>query len=122
LSRTMLICVVCPRGCRINIDEDEGKIKEISGYSCEKGKKYAKREYYNPIRILPTTVIIKNGELPLLPVKTEKAIPKKYLLPAMNVIANTIVEAPIKIGETIIKNILDTGVDIVATRNIELKT
>ena len=40
----------------------------------------------------------------------------------MDVIAKIEVQAPIKIGDVLIKNILDTGVDIVATRNIKEKT
>lgn len=118
MSRTSIICVGCPKGCRIKIEDKDGKITDISGHSCEKGKEYAREEFKNPTRILPTTVIVNKGELPLVSVKTAKPIPKKYLLPAMKEIAKARVEAPVNIGDVIIDNILDTGVDIIATNNV----
>ena len=119
VSRTNIICVGCPKGCRIKIEDEDGKIKNISGYGCDKGKEYAREEYKNPTRILPTTVIVENGELPLVSVKTEKPIPKKYLLPAMKEISRARVEAPVKIGDIIIKNVKNTGINVIATNNIE---
>jgi len=119
VSRTNIICVGCPKGCRMKIEDKDGEITDISGYGCDKGKEYAREEFKNPTRILPTTVIVKNGKIPLVSVKTAKPIPKNYLLPAMKKIAKTRVEAPIDIGDVIIDNILDTGADIIATNNVD---
>lgn len=120
MKENKIICVACPRGCRITVVGDDKKIKSIKGFSCPRGEDYAKEEFLNPTRILPTTVKVKNGNFPLVSVKTEKPIPKKDLLPAMDVIARTEVEAPVSCGDIIIKNILDTGVNVIATRNVEL--
>ncbi len=119
VSRTNIICVGCPKGCRIKIEDKGGEITDISGYACDKGREYAREEFKNPTRILPTTVIVENGELPLVSVKTEKPIPKKNLLPAMKEIAKTRVKAPISIGDVIIDNILNTEVNIIATNNVD---
>lgn len=116
-----IICVACPKGCRITVETKDDNIKDISGYSCEKGKNYAKEEFKNPTRILPTTVRVSGGEFPLVSVKTEKAIPKDKLLDAMDVIAKLEVEAPVNIGDIIYNNILNTGVNLIATRRVAIK-
>ncbi len=118
VSRTNIICVACPRGCRITIESRGDKIKSITGYGCKKGKEYAREEFKNPTRILPTTVRVKNGELPLVSVKTESPIPKKDLLPAMKETVNINVKAPVNIGDIIVENIAGTGVNLIATNNV----
>lgn len=119
MSRTTIICIGCPKGCRMKVESERGEIKKISGFSCPVGKEHARKEFENPTRILPTTVRIKGGELPLVPVKTAAPIPKKLLLPAMREIARIEVEAPVYTGQVIRKNFLETGVDLVATRDVK---
>jgi len=114
-----IICVSCPMGCRMTIQSKDGKIISVTGNTCPKGIKYAEEEFVNPLRILPTTVKVIGGELPLVSVKTEKAIPKKLLLEAMVEIAEIEVNAPVKIGQVIKSDLLGTGVSLVATRNIK---
>lgn len=120
LPRKDIICIRCPKGCRINVDYDEftGEIGNIIGYGCEKGKEYAENEFKNPTRIVPTTVKVKDGELPLVSVKTEKGIPKSIILSVMDEISDLEVEAPVKIGQILKRNLRGTGVNLVATRNI----
>ena len=113
-----LICIGCPMGCYLNIDCIGTKIGDVSGNRCKVGLEYAEEEIYNPQRTLTTTVKVKNGHLPLVSVRTNKPIPKSRIFDAMNLLAKVEVDAPIKIGEIIIQNIFDTGVNIVATKNI----
>jgi CxxC motif-containing protein len=114
------ICISCPIGCRMTIQSKDGKIISVTGNACPKGIKYAQEEFINPLRILPTTVKVIGGELPLVSVKTEKAIPKKLLLEAMAEIAEIKVDAPVEIGQVIKSDLLGTGVSLVAaTRNIK---
>jgi CxxC motif-containing protein len=101
------------------IQSKDGKIASVTGNYCPKGIKYAGEEFINPLRILPTTVKVIGGELPLVSVKTEKAIPKRLLLEAMAEIAEIEVTAPVKIGQVIKDNLVGTGVSLVATRNVE---
>ncbi len=114
-----IICVSCPMGCRVTVQAQGGDIMSITGNDCPKGIKYAKEEFINPVRILPTTVKVIGGELPLVSVKTEKAIPKRLLLKAMVEIAEIEVKAPVEIGQIIKDNLIGTGVKLVATRNIK---
>jgi CxxC motif-containing protein len=113
-----IICVGCPKGCRMKVEARGDRIENIEGFSCEKGKSYAQKEFENPTRILPTTVKVYGGDFPLVSVKTEKAIPRDRLLSAMEVIAEVEVKAPIELGDIVVKDILGTGVNVVATRRI----
>ena len=115
-----IICISCPKGCRITVQNRGEEIISITGNDCPKGIKYAEGEFINPLRILPTTVKVIGGELPLVSVKTEKAIPKRLLLKAMSEIAEIEVNAPVKIGQVIKGDLIGTGVNLVATRNIKI--
>lgn len=117
-NRAELVCVNCPKGCRVEITSKEGKILDITGYECPLGEDYALEEFKNPTRILPTTVRVNNGKLPLVSVKSRKPIPKSKIGQAMNELAETEVEAPVYLGDVVKSDIAGTGVDMVATRTI----
>jgi CxxC motif-containing protein len=116
-----MICIGCPMGCYLTVDYVGTKISEVSGNRCKVGLEYAEKEVSNPERTLTTTVKVKHGHLPLVSVRTDKPIPKSRIFDAMNLLAKVEVEAPVKIRETIIKNLLNTDVNIVATKNISKK-
>jgi CxxC motif-containing protein len=113
-----MICIGCPMGCYLTVDYVETTIKDVSGNRCKVGLEYAEKEISNPERTLTTTVKAKNGNLPLVSVRTSKPIPKNRIFDAMNLLSKIEVEAPVKIGDPIIQNIFNTGVDVVATKNI----
>jgi CxxC motif-containing protein len=117
-----MICIGCPMGCYLRVDYVGTTIRDVSENRCKVGLKYAEKEISNPERTLTTSVKVKHGHLPLVSVRTNKPIPKSRILDAMNLLAKVEVEAPIKIGELIIQNIFNTGVNIVATKNISTKT
>lgn len=119
MDKKEIICVACPVGCRIEIKASGDEIKNISGNQCEQGRKYAREEFKNPTRILPTTVRVNQGELPLVSVKTANPIPKNKLLPAMEELARIEIEAPVKCGDVIVENVVNTGVSVVATNNVD---
>ena len=113
-----LICICCPKGCHLNVDAENGS---VTGNGCKRGIEYGINEVTNPVRVVTSTVKVSNGELPVVTVKTRNPIPKELNFKCMEEINKTVVEAPVKIGDIIIKNVLETGVDIIATRNIQEK-
>ncbi len=115
-----LVCIVCPMGCRLTLTKDESTPKGyvVEGNICKRGEDYAIKEMTNPTRMLPTTVKIKDGFISRLPVRTTEAIPKELIFKAMEEINSKEVQAPVSCGDVIIKNILDTGADIIATRSM----
>lgn len=110
-----LICIICPRGCRLEVDDN----LNVTGNSCPRGVIYAKNELTHPTRTLTSTVRVISKEEALLPVKSKDPLPKEKIFAAMEIINRTCVKAPIEIGDVIIKDILNLGVDIVATKDID---
>ena len=111
-----LICIVCPRGCRLTVDEENGYA--VTGNSCPRGAEYGKNEILNPVRTLTTTVRIESETMKLCPVRTEKPIPKGKMFEAVKVLSGIQLKAPVKTGDVALKDILYTGADVIVTRDI----
>lgn len=111
------VCIVCPVGCNLKV-RGEGEDFTVTGNTCPRGEKYGKQEMIAPMRTICSTVKVRNGFLHLVPVKTSAEIPKEKIFDVMKVINKVEIDAPVKLGQVIVENILDTGIDIVATRDI----
>ena len=116
-----ITCILCPKGCSIEKREEGNETKYI-GYGCSRGLEYAKDEFTQPKRILTTTIHVKGGELEFLPVRTDKPIPKRLLFDAMAILRKIEVTAPVEVCFVVVKNILDTGADVIATRKVNRKS
>lgn len=110
-----LTCIICPRGCRLTIDEN----MNVTGNTCPRGKDYAISEMTNPVRTITSSVRVVNREDTLVSVKTSGPIPKGKIMEVMDEINKIGVKAPTKIGDVAKVNILGLGVDILITKNIE---
>ena len=106
-----IICTVCPRGCHIMVEGEGDNIISVEGNACKRGLTYASAEFSHPVRILTTTVKIKGESHDLLP--------REKLFECMDVIRKAEAGTPVKCGAVIISNICNTGIDIVATKNID---
>ena len=113
-----IICTVCPRGCHIQVEGEGEKILSVAGQGCKRGLEYASAEFAHPVRILTTTVKIA-GENDLLPVRSNKPLPKEKVMECMEIIRAAEVKAPVNRYDVIIPNICGCGVDIVATKTVE---
>ncbi len=109
-------CIECPKGCLLSVTVDNGTVTNVSGNSCPKGEAYAKSEIENPVRILTSSVLAQGLSLKMIPVKTDKPIPKTKLFEAMSEIRKIIITQPVLHGAIIVKNFLGLGVNLVATR------
>lgn len=114
-----LTCIVCPRGCALTVElESEGgkaKVLSVEGNGCRRGVSYAESECTAPVRTLTTTVHTSDGGV--VAVKTAAPIPKEKMMDAMDVLSRVTAKEPVKIGDTIVEDILGTGVNVVATAN-----
>ncbi len=120
MSEKEITCIVCPIGCKILIRKDRDKCEILDKGKCQKGIEYAKSEALNPKRMLTTSILVENGKWPLISVKSSKPIPKKLVFSVLKEIKKMKVKAPIKVGDILINNILDTKVDIISTKNVEI--
>ena len=109
------ICIVCPKGCHISVDEDGN----ITGYTCKRGLNYVSQELVDPRRVLTSTVLVKNGKLRVCPVKSNIGVPKDKMFDIIDAIDSTSITAPVKIGDVVISNVLNLGIDVIATKNID---
>lgn len=111
-----LTCIVCPMGCTITVDLDEnGKVLKITGNTCPRGAKYAEAEFTNPQRTITTTLRCEDGSM--VSVKTDTTIPKDKMFEAMQMINDTVVKLPVKVGDVLIEGVF--GSNVVATQNRE---
>ncbi|MFX1281548.1 MAG: DUF1667 domain-containing protein, partial [Promethearchaeota archaeon] len=105
-------CIVCPTGCLVHVENVSGELV-IEGHSCKRGEEYAREEFIAPKRILTTTIRVEDGFLPLVPVRSDSPIPKEKLQDALKEIAKTVVKAPIKMGDILLKNVIGLDINIV---------
>ena len=111
-----MICINCPRGCEMEVTVG-GDAVSVTGNACPKGEAYAKAEVTNPTRMVTGLVRVAGLRKPL-PVKTGVAVPKAKIDAVLFALHRTTVQLPVKIGDVIIHNVAETGVDVVATANM----
>ena len=114
-----LTCIGCPMGCQLTVNIDGGNMT-VSGNTCKRGEDYARKELTHPTRIVTGIVNVEGGDLAVVSVKTAADIPKESIFVCLDEIRKSSVKAPVKIGDVIIENVADTGVNVIATKNINL--
>ena len=118
-SEKDLICVTCPMGCTLHVSLQDGQLHQISGQACKRGAAFAQEELFAPRRVLTTTVRVRNGILPLVPVRSRAPLPQKMILKVVAILHKLELEAPIKEHQVVLANVLESGVDIVTSRALE---
>ncbi|MBR0189083.1 MAG: DUF1667 domain-containing protein [Clostridia bacterium] len=111
-------CIECPKGCEITVETENGEIKSINGYTCQRGKTYAENEIICPRRVLTTTVKTVGGKV--VSVKTDKPVKKSEIFDIMKKINDITLDRSVKIGDKIVENVSE-DINLVATNNIEIK-
>ena len=112
-----LTCIVCPIGCQLSVTLENGVVTEVTGNTCPRGKQYAIDECTNPVRTITTTARTSNGGV--IPVKTDRPVPKSLMFECMKEINRAAVSLPAQIGDVVIENLLNTGANVVVTANME---
>ena len=115
-----LICIVCPRGCHLTLEEDPGAPKgyRVTGLTCKRGEAYAIKEVTAPTRMLTSTVRIEGARLPRLPVRTSSDIPRERVGQCMALINDLTVRSPVAMGSILIADLFGTGVNLIASRSL----
>ena len=112
-----LTCIVCPKGCQLKVELDGKTVLSVTGHTCKRGEAYAQAECTAPMRTLTTTAAVAGGGV--VPVKTDRTIPKEMLFECMKAINEVRVPADAKLGDVVIENVLGTGANVVTTRNVQ---
>jgi CxxC motif-containing protein len=109
-------CIECPKGCSLLVDIENCRVIKVSQNQCPKGEQYAKSEIENPVRILTSTVLASGLSLKMIPVRTDRPIPKTKIQEAMNEIKKLKITTPVHAQDVIFGNFLGLGVNLIATR------
>lgn len=118
-------CTTCPSECLLAVeverdaDGNVAEVRSVTGNNCPRGDKFAHQELTCPMRVLTTTVAVSGGDEALLPVRTANAIPLALHAQAMDLIRGLVVKAPIRMGDVVLEDLLDTGIDLIASMDID---
>lgn len=110
------VCIQCPRGCALTVDTET---MTVTGNSCPRGKAYGLSEATHPVRTVTSTAKIEDGRIARVSVKTDKPVPKEMIFQVMEEINALDLKAPVHIGDILIKDVLSTGANVVATKDVE---
>jgi CxxC motif-containing protein len=110
------ICVTCPVGCSIDAQVEGQDLVGLRGQACARGEAFVREELTDPRRMLTTTVRVRGGKLPLVPVRSSAPLPQHLLFDVARALRKIELEAPVKEHQVVLKNVLGTQVDIIASR------
>lgn len=118
-------CTTCPSECLLTVEVERDsngavmEVRSVTGNSCPRGDTFAHQELTCPMRVLTTTVAVSGGDEALLPARTAEAIPLALHAQAMDLIRGLVVEAPIRMGDVVLEDLLHTGIDLIASMDID---
>lgn len=118
-------CTTCPSECLLTVEVERdangaaAAAHSVTGNNCPRGDKFAHQELTCPMRVLTTTVAVSGGDEALLPVRTADAIPLALHAQAMDLIRGLVVNAPIRMGNVVLKDLLNTNIDLIASMDID---
>lgn len=112
------VCVICPIGCEVDVIHDGGEIISMEGNKCKKSEEFVRQELIEPMRVLTTTVRIQGARWPVIPVRTDKSVPKRLFLRIMRQLRRIELQAPVNMLDAVVKDVAGTGASIIATRTM----
>ena len=110
-----MICICCPKGCHLRVDEATGA---VTGNGCPRGAEYGKNEIFDPRRVVTSTVKISGASYRRCPVRTSVAVPKGLMFEVMKALDSVNAVSPVKRGDVLIKNVLNTGADVIVCKDM----
>lgn len=119
MSKKIMTCITCPVGCELSVVYEAKKFISATGHKCARGKKYAVDETENPRRVLTSTVAVIGAKIKLMPVKTDRPVKKEKIFEAMAEINKIKIKSPVKTGDIVYPDFTETGINLVAGRDID---
>lgn len=101
------------------VETKDGEVVKVEDAGCKRGREYGVQEITSPVRDFFTTVRVEDGRIPVLSVRSTGSVPKEMLMECAKELAKMTVSAPVKAGDLIVKNIMNLGVDIIATKDVD---
>lgn len=120
IEKKHFTCVTCPVGCEVDVEVQDSSILSMKGNRCDKVKEFVLQELKEPMRVLTTTVRIEGAKYAMLPVRTDKTIPKRLFKQAIEMLADINLQAPVHMSDVLVKDVAGSGANIIATRTMDL--
>jgi len=95
------ICTACENNCSVSM--------------------LAMKEAENPTHSVTTTVRTVFPRIPVLPVRTNRSVPKEKVMEIIRELSKVVITEKIGIGEIVAANILGTGSDIIVASDVLMK-
>lgn len=118
-------CTTCPSECLLTVEVERDadgavvEVRSVTGNSCPRGDTFAHQELTCPMRVLTTTIAVSGGDETLLPVRTAETTPLSLHAQAMDLIRGMVVDAPIRMGDIVLEDLLGTNIDLIASIDID---
>jgi CxxC motif-containing protein len=112
------VCVVCPVGCEIDVVHEGSRVVSMEGNRCEKSEEFVRQELIEPMRILTTTVRIQGSRWLVMPVRTDRAVPKRLFPRIMKRLRRIQLQAPVNMLDVVVSDVLRTGTNVIASRTM----
>lgn len=120
MEKRELTCIGCPLGCSLEVTIENGEVTAVSGNTCPRGDAYARKEVTNPTRIVTSIVKVSGGKSPMVSCKTKSDIPKGKIFDVTKELEKVVAKAPVRIGDVLVSDVAGTGVEVIATKNIDI--
>lgn len=121
MEKINLVCIGCPMGCPLVVEMEDGVVVRVTGNTCPRGDAYARKEVTHPTRVVTSTVRVRGGTLPMVSCKTRSDVPKDKIFDVVRALKEVDVDAPVAIGDVLLSDVASTGVDVIATKNVQKK-
>lgn len=121
MEKINLVCIGCPMGCPLEVEMENGAVVRVTGNTCPRGDAYARKEVTHPTRVVTSTVRVQGGTLPMVSCKTRSDVPKDKIFDVVRALKEVDVAAPVAIGDLLLADVAGTGVDVIATKNVQKK-
>lgn len=118
MEQRELTCIGCPMGCQIMVEIENGEVITVRGNTCKIGDTYARKEVTAPSRIVTSTVQVEQGALAVASVKTKGDVPREKVFEVAKALQSVVLKAPVTIGQVVLADVCQTGVDVIATKNV----
>lgn len=112
-----MVCIVCPNGCRLSVEEKEGEVTVV-GAKCKRGEAFAQTELTCPTRSVTSSVKTTLADYPVLSVRTDGEIPKGKIFELIAVLSKITLDKKVPIGTILIKGVCGTDVNVITTTDM----
>lgn len=113
-----MICITCPMGCTLEVTREGTSVLSVDGHTCKRGPDYVQRELTDPRRMVASTVRVKGGIHPLVPVYTGAPVPKPRIFELLAQLRVLELEAPVTMNQVVLENVLGEGINVIASRDM----